>query len=458
MSSGSPADKIPLANEFPHPAPPEPGSQPVNKFFDRFLVVLFCLTIIVPLVGLGREWDQSTKDTEKAENRKLAKLPEMPKRPRNPKDSVRYWRELTKVPEGFFDYFKDNFGFRPTLIRRFQDFRFQTGLLTHNQKVLLGKENWLFMSHRPGMGFERELGFKLMTEEQLNGWREGVEQRTRFLAARGIPYLLVIAPEKQSIYPEMMPAGLEGRHWKPGEYPYGPIDQFLDHLKERKSAVNVLDLRPALRAYKKAHPKDLLYFKGDTHWNDLGAYVGYEQIVAQTQKLVRQFKFEPQPRTNFREIHTTRVCDLVPMLGLQNQLEEPIVVFGRIPEYPMTPEIGMGTERQWKWGGVKSIEDPFATSPTTQEAGGGGKPRLLMPRDSFSNSLFQMVGPHFDRPCFWFQDRLDLQMLEKVKPHIVIHEIVERKLYVSILWNQPEVVNMEGAAATGPAGATAPAK
>jgi hypothetical protein len=65
-----------------------------------------------------------------------------------------------------------------------------------------------------------------------------------------------------------------------------------------------------------------------------------------------------------------------------------------------------------------------------------------MPRDSFSNSLFQLVGPHFDRPCFWFQDGLNIDMLNHVKPTIVIHQMVERKLWViKQPANPPEVAD-----------------
>src|SRR5689334_1397024 len=118
MTTKSPADNIPLANEFPHPPPPEPGSHPINVFFDRFLVVLFCVVIVVPLIGVGRQWDQSNEVTERTENRHLASFPEAPKWAGWRKFGATY-KEATKWPEKYFDYFKDNFGFRPTLIRHF---------------------------------------------------------------------------------------------------------------------------------------------------------------------------------------------------------------------------------------------------------------------------------------------------------------------------------------------------
>jgi hypothetical protein len=424
MTTKSPADNIPLANEFPHAPPPEPGSHPINRFFDRFLVVVFCLVIVVPLIGTGRKWDQSYAALEK---RKLTPFPESP----------HTYRETTKWPEKYFAYFKDNFGLRSILIHYFQDFRYRNGLLAHNGKVLLGKDGWLFFSQRGAEdGFEHERGFFHLSEEQLDLWETFLEKRTEFLKKKGIPYLVVIAPEKQSVYPEYMPKDMEAWVDGPGTYARGPIDEFLDHLKKNHSQVDVLDLRPALRAYKKAHPGDLLYFKGDTHWDDLGAYVGYLQIMKETQRLLPQFKFEPQPRSNFVDVHAKRVCDLVPMLGLQNQMEEPITVFWRKVHYPTRDD------ETCLWGGVdpKSKGDPFAHPPAPEDV---GKPRLLMPRDSFSNSLFQLVGPHFDRPCFWFQDGLDLDMLEHVKPHIVIHEIVERKLWVTEPVDPPQIADPE---------------
>jgi hypothetical protein len=428
MTTKSPADNIPLANEFPHPPPPEPGSHPINRFFDHFLVVLFCLVIVVPLIGTGRKWDEKMAALEK---RKLEAFPEAP-RWEGWRKFGRTYRETTNWPEHYFKYFKDNFGFRSTLIYYFQDFRFRNGLLTHNDKVLLGKDHWLFYSQRPHMGFLRERGFTSLSENQLESWRVYIENRTAFLKTWGIPYLLVICPEKQSIYPEQMPKDMEAWVDGPGTYAPGATDQFLAYLKEHHSQAHVLDLRPVLRDYKKKHPDQQLYFTADTHWNDMGAYVGYTAIMAEVQKLLPQYKFEVQKLVDFRKVPYKRVCDLVPMLGLQNQMEEPITIFGRVPPYYLRDEV------DWKWGGVREPGDPFARPATPEEA---SKPRLLMPRDSFTNSLFQMIGPHFDRPCFWFQDNLDLDMLAKVRPNIVIHEIIELKLRVNQPGDPPQITD-----------------
>ena len=41
----------------------------------------------------------------------------------------------------------------------------------------------------------------------------------------------------------------------------------------------ILDLRVPLRAAKAADPSRLLYFKTDSHWNDLGAFYAYRAII-----------------------------------------------------------------------------------------------------------------------------------------------------------------------------------
>jgi hypothetical protein len=54
-----------------------------------------------------------------------------------------------------------------------------------------------------------------------------------------------------------------------------PREQVLAHL--RTAGVPALDLMEALRAGK---ARDRLFIENRSHWNDLGALFGYQQIIA----------------------------------------------------------------------------------------------------------------------------------------------------------------------------------
>src|SRR5678816_4905717 len=92
---------------------------------------------------------------------------------------------------------------------------------------------------------------------------------------------------RDRIYPELMPASLRRLH---DSY---RADQFLAYMRAH-SAVEILDLRPAILAAK---PHELLYHHYDTHWNDRGALIGYQQIA----HALRQWfpSIEPLQRGDF---------------------------------------------------------------------------------------------------------------------------------------------------------------
>ena len=57
-----------------------------------------------------------------------------------------------------------------------------------------------------------------------------------------------------------------------------------------------MDVRPALIAAKSS---GILYYRTDTHWNDWGAFIAYQQIIAQVQKLLPQWHIVAQTRDDF---------------------------------------------------------------------------------------------------------------------------------------------------------------
>ena len=94
-------------------------------------------------------------------------------------------------------YFNDHFGFRKKLIRWFQNWK--TGFF-HDRtvyNVITGRDGWLFTSdlqmvgHYPGM--------KQFTPAELKSWQTLLEKRRGWLAARGIKYLFVVSPDKQTV-------------------------------------------------------------------------------------------------------------------------------------------------------------------------------------------------------------------------------------------------------------------
>lgn len=98
---------------------------------------------------------------------------------------------------------------------------------------------------------------------------------SKFASDHGMKFYFVIAPNKNSVYPDYMPEGYTMAS-------YRRYDQFVEIVK--KSGITAVDLRGAMTAAAKANPTQNLYYKYDTHWNNHAGYVAYET----TMNLVRK--------------------------------------------------------------------------------------------------------------------------------------------------------------------------
>src|SRR5262249_42870784 len=125
-------------------------------------------------------------------------------RPLGPKPALHLRREvLTAFPVRFEAYYNDHFGFRNTLIRWLDTATVRWLKVSTSPKVILGRHGWLFLTEVPVAKVPQET--RPFTPAQLAGWQRVLEARRDWLARRGIRYLVVLVPEKQTIYPEELP-------------------------------------------------------------------------------------------------------------------------------------------------------------------------------------------------------------------------------------------------------------
>ncbi|MFH1795075.1 MAG: hypothetical protein ABIK36_15945 [Pseudomonadota bacterium] len=136
---------------------------------------------------------------------------------------------------------------------------------TNTPEVISGEAGWLF--YKPGFEngkclSDREIGFVLGRVEAL-----------RVIArAIGIDYRVSVSPDKEVVYPEKLgPAAeaaagckiLSSRKWRKVAEASG--SSVIDHFKVMGHDVT----------------DDLLYFKTDTHWNELGKIRAFRQLVGE---------------------------------------------------------------------------------------------------------------------------------------------------------------------------------
>jgi len=219
----------------------------------RYILVIFCLALITPSLG---QWLNINSSVSLTENRKLAAKPEF----------AWSWPVLKKFPARYKVYYNDNFTFRSLLVQA--NFLLRYGILgvSTSDQVVAGREGWLF--HTGFKEMEDCRGINRLNDDQLRTWALTFILKRDWLAQQGIRYLLVIPPNKCTVYPEHLPDGYARVR---GSW----LDDFMAYLRTNTN-LEVIDLREILIKHKQQHQ---VYFRMDTHWNDYGAFLGYKELI-----------------------------------------------------------------------------------------------------------------------------------------------------------------------------------
>lgn len=353
--------------------------------WNRILIALFVVAIALPGIGTLLHLDHETASGEK---RELAPFPTVDL----------HWASLRRFPDGFARYFEDNFAFRTRLVRWQAAIRLSALHVSPSPAVVAGRNGWLFYADDGAL--QDYVDEKPFTRDELEAWRLTLQHTQDWLHERGVRYVFVIAPDKHVIYPEMFPASVRRLHDQ------SRMDQLVAYLRAY-STVNVLDLRPALLT---AREHERVYHRTDTHWNDRGAFAGYQQIAD-------RLGLRPLPRTDFEsEDVKTEGRDLAGMLGLTDVLTEDDLRLA--PRHPRHAHIVEPAHPNAFYEDARIVtEQPDSRLP-----------RAVVFRDSFASALIPFLSEHFSRAVYLWQNNFDPEVVEQEHPAIVIQEWVGRHL------------------------------
>lgn len=374
---------------------------------DGALIAVFVLGLVLPLVDAVFHLTGAKAINE---NRERAALPSAP----------RTLTAMRSFPHDFDAYWGDSFGFRGPLIRAHTRAKLALGASSLNF-VAVGKSPWLYYAGEQSMPIHT--GSMPMSEEDLVAWQRELEARSDWMASRGGHYVFVIAPNKESIYPEDLPSEYAQR---------GPtrLDQLAAHMKAH-SSVPLVDLRPSLVAEKSQRR---LFFYTDTHWNDEGAYVAYDQVVGAlaafypSMKARRYSSFAHAPPTSW-------YGDLSQLLGVNELLSEERVELVPQPPYRSTvvPGEPVSGARSWSYvagdpGGPRAVvfHDSFFLPPEERaDPARAATAAKLKTKSAFR--VVALLGELFSHATFaWSDFQPDVVVREHAD--VVVQELVERQL------------------------------
>jgi hypothetical protein len=234
----------------------------MSRHSSWVLCIAFVVMIVLPMIlqTFVVQTDQQQ------ENRELARLP-----------TTIEWRKPDEFIEKFDAYFQDNFGWRAFLIDAHARYKTLFGI-SPSEKVIIGTDGWLFFTGNKVI--ENYRGLRPFDEVQLERQRQYLEAKSHWLAAQGIHYIYMAAPDKHTIYGEYIPSRFNR------ESDVTRLDLLTRYLSE-SSTFSIVDPRAAMVQAKSG---GRLYHKTDSHWNLDGAFVGYEVLTDHIEKQFPQFR------------------------------------------------------------------------------------------------------------------------------------------------------------------------
>lgn len=260
----------------------------LNALAAVFIAIL-ALLILWPLLAatglLGA-------NGENYENRRLATFP----------TQIASIEDYVKWPRRIDDFLGDRLPNRGTLLGLNAWIRYHVFATSPVDSVLVGRDGWLF--HRMPADIQEAEGRLVRKPYQIRRLRIVLEERHDWLAEQGIDYLVLVAPTKQTIYPEKLPAWL--KHSAPRS---SRRVLLIEALQQSGSGVALFDFTPALREAK-ANWGDALYYRHDSHWTYRGALEAYAALAAHAP---HQFR---EPTNNWIEKPVQRESNLMHLMGL----------------------------------------------------------------------------------------------------------------------------------------------
>jgi len=376
----------------------------MRYFSGKMSVILFCTILFLPLAGMMSGQKQYVSIQEK---RALTPFP-----------SLQFDRKsIQEFPASFERYFNDHFGFRSFLISLHNYYKVFVLHVSPVKKVVIGKDGWLFFNENNMIGdFMGQVSY---SRKEVGNMVSAFRERAGISRYFGSKYLFVLAPNKQSIYPEYLPDHIR--------YAKGisKAEKLIKVLKAM-SVVPIVDLRDDIRGVKREF--DPLYLLKDTHWNQRGAFLAYKCVM----KKLQEFQWVPEVDSLTKEMLTITMVrskrgDLAEMIGMKDVMPEN-TEFLAVKNAQATRDSDF-----MKYLSKQSARYITDSRRPIVMKNPRGNYNVVLFRDSFSTDMIPYYAESFKRMVIFYEpfnaDLLaDLMKNTDFRPDVVIEEMIERYL------------------------------
>ncbi len=292
-------------------------------------------------------------------------------------------------------YFDDRIFLRGSYISLYQDLDLNllTAAFKDSSTYFIGKDKWLFLGNYYGNVLDYTINAKPSSKQTINNTLARIKTIQDIAKSHNIPFVLLISPNKQTIYPEFLPKWVKIR----SEYRLGDI--ISEKVKEHN--LNVIFPKKAMLA-EKAKATQLnkrVYWSDDSHWNRHGAFTAFKEFWP---VLMAQGDFpDIANAVSLKEVKRPDKADLLTISKLPMEYADPT-------DYAYV------------------LEDKAKQSIKK-------KAHLLTLNDSFSYALMPLYDMAFDKVSRYNWNDIDLakykELIETLKPDAIIYQVVEHKLH-----------------------------
>ena len=257
------------------------------------------------------------------------------------------------------------------------------GTYIESTQVLLGKNNWIFYkTEQDGFPIHDYMGINHYTEEQLAAMATNlVNMRDTFRDEYGIDFFVAGLPNKEIVYEEYMPDTISrvnkvSKAGQVAEYIWANTDLVYSYPLE------------ALLAAKEQMP---VYYSTDTHWNQIGAFVGFQDLYS---KAYGQ-EAASLDSVTFVEAAELYAGDLANMAGIQAEYKQDV-----------------------SYAFDKESADPAQYHDEV----------VLLVGDSFGGFYSHIAKGYYKDVIWKHTTEFHMGMIEEYDPDVIIWESVERYL------------------------------
>jgi alginate O-acetyltransferase complex protein AlgJ len=265
-------------------------------------------------------------------------------------------------------------------------------------KVLQGKDDYLFLINDSNQCIAQITGKLNFSEEKLKTWQLLLESRFSRLNEQKIAYFHLVVPNKECVYVDRLPNDIVVSE----ERCIRQLQDRLDRYSHVKIIYPLLELQRARRAKE-------TYRKGDTHWNDFGAYIAYHCLAESIANKI-DYKIITPAELEFIEETTINPSNFD--LGNKLDWNEDRTISHRFYQKKAKSIFDNGREGT---GRLYIYENSCRELP-----------KAVIFGDSFAHSLVPYLAQSCRRLVLVQQQNIDYKIVDREAPDFVVTEQIER--------------------------------